>query len=225
MHLLVSRLLLIRMISLSNGFLVYLPHSVTLLHPKKSSRRTGTSSALLNAVSPVCNSEPSPWQGLSELWVNEQMRKMERMLTRWWPWLSRRGEHLWLFYLMLFCIIYFLPNNRLFLKFTWQAMLNAKWSPGSRCCVAMLCKVIQSALPTFVLQEALGHPLQVGKSKANTSQKRDDWTRLFNRHDLVMHLISRVWDISSKLAQDTVPGRETVRERNENRNECNNNIF
>lgn len=56
----------------------------------------------------------------------------------------------------------------------------------------MLCKVIQPALPTFVLQEALGHPLQVGKSKANTSQKRDDWTRLFNRHDLVMHLISRV---------------------------------
>lgn len=137
---------------------------------------------------------------------------------------SERGTSLALLFDALLYYL-FLPNNRLFLKFTWQAMLNAKWSPGSRCCVAVLCKVIQPALPTFVLQEALGHPLQVGKSKANTSQKRDDWTRLFNRHDLVMHLISRVWDISSKLAQDTVPGRETVRERNENRNECNNNIF
>lgn len=224
MHLLISRLLLIRMISLSNGFLVYLPHSVTLLHPKKSSRRTGTSSALLNAVSPVCNSEPSPWQGLSELsqWTDEKDGKNAHQMVTVVK--SERGTSLALLFDALLYYL-FLPNNRLFLKFTWQAMLNAKWSPGSRCCVAKLCKVIQSALPTFVLQEALGYPLQVGKSKANPSQKRDDWTRLFNRHDLVMHLISRVWDISSKLAQDTVPGRETVRERNENRNECNNNIF
>lgn len=58
---------------------------------------------------------------------------------------------------------------------------------------AWLCfVVIQPALPTSVLQEALGHPLQVGKSNANTSHKRDDWTRLFNGHDLVMHLISGV---------------------------------
>lgn len=167
---------------------------------------------------------PAHGQVLSELWVNEQMRTMERMLTRWWSWLSRRGASLALLFDALLYYL-FLPNNRLFLKFTWQAMLSAKWSLGSRCCVAMLCKVIQPALPTSVLQEALGHPLQVGKSNANTSQKRDDWTRLFNGHDLVMHLISGVWDINSKLVQDTIPRRETVRERNGNRNECNNNNF
>lgn len=137
---------------------------------------------------------------------------------------SERGAFLALLFDTLLCYL-FLSNNRLFLKFTRQAMLNAKRLPRSRCCVAMLWRVIQPALPTFVLQEALGHPLQGGKSNANTSQKRVDWTRLFNGHDLVMHLISRVWDISSKLVQDTVPGRETVRERNGNRNECNNNNF